>query len=94
MNCNNVPSTIIGQLPINDGKWHSIKWTRSNVNAQLFLDNTLVGSSEETECKINISPPFYFGGTNPTDYPRVIESIVRTANNNNNIYLYLFFLKP
>lgn len=69
--------TIKAQLPVNDGDWHSINWTRSNANAELYVDSTPVGSSNISDCK-NTNSPFYFGGTNPAAYQKVIEFIVRT----------------
>lgn len=69
-------TTIIAQFAIDDGQWHTVEWARSNVNAQLFVDGILVGSSDTSDCKLNTAAPFYFGGTDPADYGRVIESIV------------------
>lgn len=77
MSCNSQPATIKAQWPINDGEWHSINWTRSNTNAELSVDGTPVGFSSMSECE-NTNSPFYFGGTNPIAYQKVIEFIVRT----------------
>lgn len=69
-------------MPINDGEWHSVKWTISNSLGQLFVDNTLIGSITIEDCTLNTAPPFYYGGTNPTDYAKVIELIVRILYKN------------
>eukprot|EP00102_Acyrthosiphon_pisum_P016424 XP_008187385.2 PREDICTED: laminin subunit alpha [Acyrthosiphon pisum] len=74
LSCNSQPATIKAQWPINDGEWHSINWTRSNTNAELSVDGTPVGFSSMSECK-NTNSPFYFGGTNPIAYQKVIEFI-------------------
>lgn len=63
-------------MPLNDGEWHSVKWTRSYSNAQLYVDETLVGTSFMGNGTLSTAPPFYYGGTNPTDYGKVIEFIV------------------
>lgn len=76
-----MPATIVAQWSIDDGTWHSIKWTRSHVNAQLFVDDTLIGSSDKTACQLNVSPPYYFGGTDPAHYGRIIQSIVSARSN-------------
>lgn len=63
-------------MTIDDGEWHSVKWTRSNTIAQLLVDGTLVGNSNMVDCMLNTSPPYYYGGTNPADHRKVLESIV------------------
>lgn len=79
VSCNYGPTTSTGQQAINDGKWHTIKWTRSNFNATLFIDDVLVGNSGiMNECELNLDSPFYLGGTDPAEYGRIIASIVRT----------------
>jgi hypothetical protein len=80
--------TIKAQMPVNDGDWHSISWTRSNANAELFVDSTPVGSSL-SGCK-NTNSIFYFGGTNPAAYQKVIEFIVRTKYFIKNVFLSTF----
>jgi hypothetical protein len=69
--------TIIGQMSIDDEEWHTIEWSRSSTNAELFIDTILVQSSDISECQLNTVPKLYIGGTNPLDSRRVIESIVR-----------------
>ncbi|XP_050541070.1 laminin subunit alpha [Daktulosphaira vitifoliae] len=75
LSCDSIPATIIAQMPVNDGEWHTVKWSRSNTKAELFVDGTLVGSSNTADCKLDITPPFYLGGTNPLDYQKVIDLV-------------------
>lgn len=69
--------TIIGQMPVDDEEWHTIAWSRSSTNAELFIDTILVQSSNILECQFNTVSKLYIGGTNPLDSRRIIESIVR-----------------
>lgn len=51
----------------------------------MYVDGTAVGSSDMIECDMYsmMSPPYYFGGTNPYYSPKVIESIVSISTDSN-----------
>jgi hypothetical protein len=66
-NCGSGNLLIVSERMYNDGQWHSVIFSRHNINGILSIDNETVGqgSSSGTEKIIYILSPYYVGGLSP-----------------------------